>query len=114
MQRGQAPPPAQAPTQGWGTRRDGTPKGDGYFGPLPGRNGSVSTEITVGVEFDGKQMDIPTMVPTLSRKELDHLLKGGRPTDQIVNKAVDFARQRMKSGLSPFAAPNERFPVPQD
>jgi hypothetical protein len=108
-----APPPPQAPTSGWGLRNDGTAKGDGYFGPLPNADGSVSTELSVGVEIDGKEMDIPTIVPTLSRAELDHLSRGGRPTDQIVDKAVDFARQRMKAGMSPFASPGERYPLPE-
>ena len=102
-----------APVGGYGVRSDGTAKGDGYFGPLRNRFGGISTEISIGVEFDGVETLIPTMVPTLTRKELDLLLGGGRPTDQIVDKAVDFARQRIEKGLSPFAAPGERHPLPQ-
>lgn len=108
------PPPPQAPVGGYGARNDGTAKGDGYFGPLRGSNGTISTEISIGVEFDGEDREIPTMVPTLTRKELDFLLNGGRPTDQIVDKAVEFARQRIEKGLSPFAAPGERHPLPQE
>lgn len=98
----------------YGKRADGTLKGDGYFGSLPAHGGMYSSEISVGVEIDGKEVEIPTMVPTLTRKELDLLLSGERPTDRIVDKAVEYARKRIKAGKSPFASPNERFPVPKD
>ncbi len=97
-----------------GKRADGTLKGDGYFGSLPAHGGMHSSEISVGVEIDGKEIEIPTMVPTLTKKELDLLLRGERPTDQIVDKAVEYARKRIKDGKSPFASPNERFQVPKE
>jgi len=101
---------------GWGERLDGTFKGNGYFGPqkMTDGSGTVATEISIGVEFDGVETLIPTMVPTLTRKELDFLLGGGRPTDQIVKKAVEFARQRIEKGLSPFAAFGEQYPLPDE
>ena len=38
-----------APTLDYGTREDGTPKGNGFFGPLQRKDGSndVSTEISI-------------------------------------------------------------------
>lgn len=89
----------------YGARTDGTRKGSGYFGEMRMRDGSadVATEISIGVNLEGKEREIPALVPTLSGDELDHLLKGGAPTDAIVQKAVAHARQRLSNGQSPFA-----------
>lgn len=89
----------------YGNRADGTKKGTGFFGELKMRDGSdaVATEISVGVEFNGQETQIPTLVPTLSDSEVDYLLKGGQPTPEIVQKAVDHAKQRIKDGKSPYA-----------
>lgn len=100
-------------------RLDGTPKGSGYFGPLPytGPNAepdSKSTEISVGVNVGGKQLLIPLLVPTLDKAEVNHLLSGQKHTRAILDKAVDFALERIKSNKSPFAGPSD-YPniVPQ-
>lgn len=97
----------------FGQRNDGTAKGTGYYGPIKAADGSTMTELTVGVDIDGKQMEIPTLVPGLTRGEYDHLVKTGEPTDAIVRKAVDHARKRLADGKSPFAAPDERIPEPR-
>jgi len=86
----------------YGLRADGTPKGTGWLGELKRPDGKVSTELSIGVEFDGKEREIPALVPTLIKPEIDHLLSGAKPTDAIVNKAVAFARQRISQGKSPF------------
>ena len=98
----------------YGNRIDGTKKGTGYFGELKMPNGGVMTEFSIGVELDGKEMEIPTVVPTLTKQELNHLLNGGEPNDEIVNKAVKFAISRLKSGQPIFANPDERHPLPAD
>lgn len=98
--------PAQV-APNYGNRQDGTPKGTGFYGELKGRGGSVSTEITVGVNIDGKEMEIPTLVPGLSRREINSLLSGDKPSDAIVNKAVEHAKKRMKDGKSVFIEPGE-------
>ena len=87
-------------------RNDGTEKGNGYFGVLPMRDGSqkVATEIAIGVNLGGKEVEIPTLVPTLTPQEIDHLLRGKKPTPTIVKKAIIHAKQRIKQGLSPFAS----------
>ena len=87
---------------GYGNRADGTKKGQGFFGPLNRPDGKVSTEISIGVEFDGKEIQIPTMVPTLTEEELQYLLDGNQPTSGIVQKAIDHAKMRMRAGQSPF------------
>ncbi len=80
-------------------RSDGTRKGKGFLGPIPTPDGKTATEISIDV--DG--MHIPTLVPGLSLEEITHLIGGGRPTDEIVRKAVDHAKMRMKSGLPVFS-----------
>lgn len=100
----QLPPmAANAGNPGYGLRADGTQKGTGFLGELKRPDGKVSTEISVGVNLDGKEMDIPTLVPTLTKPEVDSLLSGQRPSDAIVQKAVDHARMRMSQGKSVFA-----------
>lgn len=93
----------------YGLRVDGTPKGTGYFGPLKMEDGNTATEISVGVEYDGKEVEIPTLVPTLSEKEKKWLLAGNDPRTntetgkQIMKKAIDHANKRINEGKSPFA-----------
>lgn len=112
-------PMMQAQNGGWlskyqnheNLRADGTKKGTGYFGVLNRPDGGVSTEISIGVNINGKEVEIPTMVPTLTKEELDYLLTN--PVDKedlldtpigqsIGNKAVEYSKQRMNKGLNPF------------
>lgn len=83
-------------------RQDGTRKGRGWLGSLPTHDGGVMTEKSLGIEADGKQHEIPAIVPTLDKDEIDHLGRGGEPTDAIVNKAFEHARQRVRAGRSPY------------
>lgn len=87
----------------FGNRADGSKKGNGFLGVLQRPDGGVSTEITVGVNINGKETDIPTLVPTLTKAEVDSLLKGDKPSDAIVQKAVDHAKSRIAAGKSVFA-----------
>lgn len=98
----------------YGMRVDGTPKGMGYFGELKRPDGGISTELSIGIDFGKGEMEIPLLVPGLSKAEITHLLEGGEPTDAIVGKAVMHARSRIAEGLSPFAGPDERAPLPQE
>jgi len=93
-----APPGAAADT----VRVDGTIKGPGFLGELKRPDGKVSTEISIGVNMGGKEMEIPTLVPTLTQSEIKHLLDGKKPTDAIVDKAVAHAKKRMDEGKSVF------------
>lgn len=85
-----------------GLRPDGTPKGLGFLGGLKADNGQIITEKSIGVPIDGREMDIPTVVPTLNQQEINHIKSGARITDQIAGKAIDFATTRVRSGKSPF------------
>lgn len=92
------------------TRHDGSRKGNGYFGNLRVSDGVVATEVSIKANVDGKDMDIPSLVPTLTRGEVDtilHLKRGDTIPDEIKQKAIDFARQRMSQGKSPYASPEE-------
>lgn len=92
------PPPTD-----YGLRPDNTPKGQGFLGPLQRPDGKVSTELTVGVGLDGKETNIPLLVPTLGQDEIEHLLGGGEPTQDMIGKAVQHAKGRISRGLSPYA-----------
>jgi hypothetical protein len=90
----------------WAKRSDGSDKSMGYLGPLKNANGSVSTELSIGVKIKGKEMDIPTLVPTLTRQEVNTVLnlkEGEKMPESIVQKAVDHAQMRLADGKSPFA-----------
>jgi hypothetical protein len=97
-----------AERRGGDTRADGTKKGLGFFGELQRPDGKVSTELSIGVGFDGKDTEIPLLVPTLTKQEIDWLLSGKKATKTIVDKAVAHARKRMKDGKSPFAEQGEQ------
>lgn len=88
----------------YGMRHDGSaPKGKGYFGPLQGPNG-VSTEISVGMNLGGREMEVPALVPTLTPQEIQHLLSGGPMTNEILQKARMHAQGRLQANQSPFAS----------
>lgn len=96
----------------YGTRADGTPKGDGFLGPQRRADGGVSSEITVGVNIGGKDIDVPTMVPTLTPQERNWLLTNdvsdpSKLPPSIVQKASDHARSRILAGKSVFADPSD-------
>jgi len=89
-------------------------KGLGYFGQLKRPDGYVSTELSIGVtgpEFNWKETEIPALVPTLTRAEIDSLLAGDEPTPAIIEKAKQHALMRIKGGLSPFAQLGEQRPL---
>lgn len=89
-------------------RLDRTKKGPGFLGTLKRPDGKVSTELSIGVNVDGKEIQIPSLVPTLTKEEINSLLANGPMTDAIVKKAVEHAKQRMASGKSPFLEPSRR------
>ena len=86
----------------YGTRIDGTPKGTGWLGELKTSNGDIATELSIGVNFDGKDYLIPSLVPTLTKEEVQYLLQGNSPTDEITQKAIDHAIKLIQQGKSPF------------
>lgn len=97
----------------YGNRVDGTAKGLGFFGEIPAPDGNVSTELSMGVQIAGKETEIPLLVPTMTREEINYLVNGGKVTDAIAQKAVDFAMTRMQSGKPVFAVPGEQMQLPK-
>lgn len=94
----------------YGTRFDGSSnKGAGYFGELPRKGGGYSTELSVGVNLDGKEVEIPLLNPSLNSKEINHLLSGGKPTQEMIDKSVAYAKQRWDAGKSQWANPQDRL-----
>lgn len=94
----------------YGYRTSGKPKGRGFLGELKRPDGDISTEISIGVNFDGIETEIPSLVPTLTKEEINHLLSGKPHTREMIDKAVAHARQRMSQGLSPFKELSEEIP----
>ena len=98
--------PVRPSNPNYGKRADGTEKGTGWLGELKMKDGSgnIATEVSVGVEINGKETQIPTIVPTLSKEELDYILKGGNPikNKDILRKAIDHARKQIENNKSPY------------
>lgn len=100
---------------GFGNRPDGTPKGKGFLGTLQLKGGGVATEYSVGVELESKggaETDIPTLVPTLTKSEIDLMINDIIPNqksvpEEILQKAVDHANKRVREGKSVFAGEGE-------
>jgi len=100
-----------------GIRKDGTAKGDGFLGVLPitfpDKKTGVATEYSVGVSINGKNVDIPTLVPTLSKDQIslmttDIIPNHKKVPQDIMKLAVDHAKQRISEGKSPYAGKGEQ------
>lgn len=108
------------PDRGYGLREDKTQKGKGFMGMIKRPNDKLkSSEISVGVNIDGKEVLIPSMVPTLTKSQLDVLLSlppGTVPPRDIIQAASKFAQDRISKGLPPFARVDEEgtYPVPTE
>lgn len=80
-------------------------KGDGWLGTLLRKDGGVSSELSVGVNIDGRETEIPLMVPTLSVPEINYLLSmpdNAQIPQSILQKAQQHALQRLRQQKSPF------------
>ncbi len=86
-----------------------TMKGKGYFGLLPSAEG-VSTEISA---TDEQGRHYPTLTPNLTQEQINMLLQGARPTDDIYDQAESWANYRRSAGMDPFASPSE-LRIPPD
>ena len=90
---------------------DSSPKGKGYFGALKSAKGEDVTELSSEADDLG---EYPLVVPTLTKKELDHLLAGKKPTEEIYEKAESWAKSRKDKGKSAYIEQSElRSPVPK-
>lgn len=93
----------------YGLRNDGkTYKGSGWLGELKLANGDVATEYSIGVNIDGKEVDVPSLVPTLTKDEVSQMVNdiipNGKPVPEgIAKKAADFAKMQIANGMSVWA-----------
>ena len=102
-----APVQNDEPAKFYGLRSDGSIKGPGWIGEVPIPGGGIATEYAVGVNLDGKDVEIPLFVPTLNPSEVKTLAgetipNNGAIPDAIMDKAIAFARENLARGQSPF------------
>jgi len=94
-------------------RSDGSTKSArGYLGPIKNKlSGGTMTEFATDMQYKGKSIDVPTMVPTQSKEAIAYMQnmepgKGWNMEDpmakEIINKAREHARMRIDQGKSPF------------
>ena len=93
----------------FGTRSDGSSKSTGYLGPVINNiTGETMTEVSITLDIDGKKVTMPSMVPTLTQKEINILAH--MPIENnfknipqsIIDKAVDHYFKRLDEGKSAF------------
>lgn len=88
-------------------RLDGSRKGSGWLGVFELPNGTIVSEYSISVELDGQEIEIPTLVPTLTLEErvlvLQSAQDGSKLTQAIYGKAVRHAISQISNGNSPFA-----------
>lgn len=105
-------PSTETPDYGYGNRfGTNTPKGLGFLGPLRRDDGDVMSEYSIGVKIGGKETEIPTLVPTLTKQEVQKILSmkdGDKLPESIVQKARAHAEGRLKEGRDLFAGPGEQ------
>jgi hypothetical protein len=97
-------------------RSDGSKKSaQGFLGPVKNNvEGGTMTEVSVGMEINGQEMEVPTMVPSLTKEEIETLanmqLEGNAKNipESIIIKAKQHALQRIDQGLSPFYQDGEK------
>lgn len=89
-------------------REDGSRKGRGFFGPISTPDGRDATELSYSDPGSGQRSLAPLLVPGMSRQQIDHLISGGAPTDEIYSIANRHAAGRS----SPFANIREEGQTP--
>jgi len=103
------PIPAETAPKNYGLRPDKTKKGKGWLGELK-IPGGVATEYSTqsnAVQINGKKIDFPTLVPTLTADEVRLMTEDIIPNkksipESIMQKAIEHANKRIKYGKSPF------------
>ena len=109
------------PKNKFGNRLDGTPKSTGFLGELFSRDatGRTATELSTSFHFDGKEVFMPLLVPTLTDSQVEALLSGKKLSKEmqrtINEKVQEHAFSRIRQGKSPFfnegVDSREEFPV---
>lgn len=98
------------PQNNFGNRPNGTPKGTGWMGVIKRPDGNVMTEVTTGVEINGKETDIPLITPYSTKADIEYLKSADvqgkdfyeKMPKGLMDRAVRHANERMKSGKSVY------------
>lgn len=106
---------------GYGDRTDGSAKGSGWLGELSLPDGGVATEYTTqsdAVKVNGERVEFPTLVPTLSKAEVDSMVNDIIPNtkpipEPVMQKAIAHAKDQIAKGDSPFANSGKLLEGPQ-
>ena len=106
--------PLGAGQRDYDTRADGSPVGRGFIGAIKDTMANMITEYNVMVEIEGEQVEIPTLVPTLSKEQLEALmeLEGGEVPEEIVMVALEWAAQRLDEELDVHATEDDYENIP--
>lgn len=94
----------------YGNRPNGSAKGTGWMGEIQRPDGTVMTEVTTGVNIDGKEVDIPLITPRATKGDLEYLKKAdikGKNfykdmPEGLLDRAVDHAVDQMKNKKSVY------------
>ena len=79
----------------------------GWQGIFKNKQGQSVTEYSMGFGIDGKEVDIPIIVPSTTRGEIEIILEGGEPTPAMIKKAIEHAKVRLAQDKSPFKNPED-------
>lgn len=91
--------------------KQGSPETESAIGEIPSRENILPKESrpddAVSVEINGKETEIPTLVPTLTEKEkalmVNDIIPNKKEIPQaIANKAIIHANKQINAGKSPF------------
>jgi hypothetical protein len=74
----------------------------GWKGIHINKEGKKVTEHSMGFGMNGKEVEIPMIVPSTTKEEIDIILKKGQPTSIMIKKAIAHAEKRIAEGKSPF------------
>ena len=96
-------------------RSDGSKKSArGFLGPIKNNvTGGIMTEVSVDLDIGGQRIQVPTLVPTLTKKEIEILsnmkLEGNAKNipQSIIDKAASHAKERIAQNKNPFYVDGE-------
>ena len=63
--------------------------------------------MSIGVNINDKETEIPLIVPSSTDSEIQRLLNKKPPTDAMIKKAYDWAVTRINNNQSPFKNPED-------
>lgn len=90
----------------FGTREDGTQKGEGFLGVYYDMDGNAVSELSTTINIDGSEVELPLLVPGLSLSAREHLVYNNGSFDDLGTEdqitILLHAKDRMLAGKSTF------------